>query len=107
LRSSGGLPFAKKYSAHIDNPGALRFKAGKFENPLRRFRTRRKVVDTPPSQSISGFGSRHFGKNLRTVTEPGGAPAFAALLSGVYKPSSGERVGVILSGGNITVLHFS
>jgi threonine dehydratase len=40
---------------------------------------------------------------LRIVTEPGGAAAFAALLSARYQPSPSERVGVLLCGGNITV----
>jgi len=34
------------------------------------------------------------------VTEPGGAAAFAALLSGAYKPKKNERVGVIVCGAN-------
>ena len=37
---------------------------------------------------------------LRLATEPGGAAAFAALLSGRYRPEPGERVGVLLCGGN-------
>ena len=37
---------------------------------------------------------------LRIVAEPGGAAAFAALLSGRYQPSARERVGVVISGGN-------
>lgn len=36
----------------------------------------------------------------RIIAEPGGATAFAALLSGRYKPERGERVGVIVCGGN-------
>jgi threonine dehydratase len=43
---------------------------------------------------------------LRAVTEPGGAAAFAALLSRRYQPKSGERVGVLLCGGNTTVVNF-
>ncbi len=43
---------------------------------------------------------------LRIVTEPGAAAAFAALLSGRYRPSAGERVGVVLSGANTTAVHF-
>jgi threonine dehydratase len=43
---------------------------------------------------------------LRVVAEPGGAAAFAALLSGRYQPSPGERVGVILSGGNTVAVNF-
>ena len=36
----------------------------------------------------------------RIVVEPGGAAAFAALLSGAYKPRANERIAVIISGGN-------
>lgn len=36
----------------------------------------------------------------RIIAEPGGATAFASLLSGRYKPAPGERVGVIVCGGN-------
>jgi threonine dehydratase len=39
-------------------------------------------------------------QQLRLIAEPGGATAFAALLSGVYKPRPGERVGVVLCGSN-------
>ena len=42
-------------------------------------------------------------QTLRIAAEPGGAAAFSALLSGVYKP---ERVGVVLSGGNTTAVNF-
>jgi len=41
-------------------------------------------------------------KVLRIVAEPGGAAAFAALLSGRFKPQPGERIGVIICGGNTT-----
>ena len=37
---------------------------------------------------------------FRVVVEPGGAAAFAAILSGRYKPSSDEHVVVVLCGGN-------
>jgi threonine dehydratase len=37
---------------------------------------------------------------LRVVAEPGGATAFAALLSGAYRPRAGERVGVVICGAN-------
>jgi threonine dehydratase len=45
-------------------------------------------------------------ETLRIVAEPGGAAAFAALLSGTYLPRNGERVGVIISGGNTTAVKF-
>jgi threonine dehydratase len=44
--------------------------------------------------------------SLRVVTEPGGAAAFAALLSTRYKPQSGERVAVLLCGANTTAVRF-
>jgi len=43
---------------------------------------------------------------LRVVAEPGGAAAFAALLSGIYVPAKDERVGVLLCGGNTTAVNF-
>jgi len=43
---------------------------------------------------------------LRIVAEPGGAAACAALLSGRYRPQAGERVGVLISGGNTTAVDF-
>jgi threonine dehydratase len=44
---------------------------------------------------------------VRIVAEPGGAAAFAALFSGVYRPAAGERVGVVVSGGNSTAVDFA
>ena len=38
---------------------------------------------------------------LRQVVEPAGATALAALLSGAYVPAKGERVAVLLCGGNL------
>jgi len=43
---------------------------------------------------------------VRIVAEPGGAAAFAALLSGAYTPAAGERVGVVVCGGNSTAVDF-
>ena len=43
---------------------------------------------------------------LRLAAEPGGAAAFAALLSGAYRPREGERVGVVVCGGNTTAVDF-
>jgi threonine dehydratase len=45
-------------------------------------------------------------QTLRVVAEPGGATAFAALLSGRYRPAKNERVGVIISGANTTAVNF-
>jgi threonine dehydratase len=43
-------------------------------------------------------------ETTRIIAEPGGATAFAGLLSGRYKPEPGERVGVIVCGGNTDIL---
>lgn len=43
---------------------------------------------------------------LRVATEPGGAAAFSALLSGAYKPAPGERVGIVLCGANTDAVNF-
>jgi threonine dehydratase len=43
---------------------------------------------------------------LRIVAEPGGAAAFAALLSGRYVPAKDERVGVLVCGSNTTAVRF-
>ncbi len=43
----------------------------------------------------------------RIVTEPGGAAAFAALMSGRYRPRPGERVGIVLCGANTTAVDFA
>ena len=43
---------------------------------------------------------------LRIVAEPGGAAAFAALSSGKYQPAPGERVGVLICGGNTVAVNF-
>jgi threonine dehydratase len=45
-------------------------------------------------------------ETLRVVAEPGGAAAFSALLDGAYVPEPGERVGVVVSGGNTTAVDF-
>jgi threonine dehydratase len=43
---------------------------------------------------------------MRTAAEPGGAAAFAALLSGAYKPAPSERVGIVLCGANTDAVSF-
>jgi threonine dehydratase len=43
----------------------------------------------------------------RIVAEPGGAAAFAALISGRYRPRPQEQVGVLVSGANTTAVEFA
>jgi threonine dehydratase len=44
---------------------------------------------------------------VRVVAEPGGAAAFAALRAGAYRPRAGERVGVVVCGGNTAAVDLS
>jgi threonine dehydratase len=44
--------------------------------------------------------------DFRIVTEPGGAAALAALMCGAYRPQPGERVGVLVCGGNVDLGRF-
>jgi threonine dehydratase len=46
-------------------------------------------------------------RSVRVAAEPGGAAAFAALLTRRYQPSPGEQVAVVISGGNTTAVDFS
>jgi threonine dehydratase len=46
-------------------------------------------------------------EKLRIVAEPGGAAAFAALLSHRYVPQNSERVGVVICGGNTDAVDFT
>jgi threonine dehydratase len=41
------------------------------------------------------------------IAEPGGAAAFAAIASGVYRSESDERVGVLVCGANADLAAFA
>jgi threonine dehydratase len=43
---------------------------------------------------------------MRVASEPGGAAAMSAVLSGRYVPAKGEKVGVLVCGGNTTAVDF-
>jgi len=43
---------------------------------------------------------------LRIASEPGGAAALSALISRKYEPKPGERVGVLVCGGNTSAVQF-
>ncbi|TIM76112.1 MAG: pyridoxal-phosphate dependent enzyme, partial [Mesorhizobium sp.] len=43
---------------------------------------------------------------VRIISEPGGAAAFAAILSGRYAPAAGERVAVLVCGANANPAKF-
>jgi threonine dehydratase len=44
---------------------------------------------------------------LRIAAEPGGAAAFAAVLSGRFRPRAGSRIAVVVSGGNTSAVDFA
>ncbi|CAM3185313.1 Threonine dehydratase [Deinococcus saxicola] len=53
------------------------------------------------SDEVTLRAQRLLWDELRIMAEPGGATAFAALLSGAYQPGVDERVNVIICGGNV------
>lgn len=63
---------------------------------LRRWVDRSALV----SDEAIAEAQRRLWAELRIAAEPGGAAAFAALLSGAYEPAEGERIGVLVCGGN-------
>lgn len=63
------------------------------------------VVLTPDEEIRAA--QRHLWDELRIITEPGGAAAFAAFRAGLYKPAAGERVGVLLCGANTDLAGFN
>jgi threonine dehydratase len=58
-----------------------------------------------PDQAIRA-AQEELWRALRIVAEPGGAAAFAVLLSGQYQPRAGEQIGVVVCGGNTTAVEF-
>ncbi len=58
-----------------------------------------------PDEAIED-AQRALWNELRLVSEAGGATAFAALLSGRYRPEADERVGIVICGGNTTAVDF-
>ena len=58
-----------------------------------------------PDQAIQS-AQRVLWEAMRVVAEPGGAAALAALLCGRFRPNPGDRVGVLVCGGNTTAVDF-
>ena len=50
---------------------------------------------------------RRLWSELSLIAEPGGAAAFAAIMSGAYQPGSDERVGVLVCGSNADLKAFA
>ena len=78
--------------------------AGELMFPLaQKFIERIALVDDEEIR----MAQRWLWNHARIITEPGGATAFAALLSGAYRPQKDERVCVILCGANTDPETFS
>jgi len=45
-------------------------------------------------------------RTMRVATEPGGAAAMSAILSGAYAPEKDEKLGILVCGGNTTAVDF-
>jgi threonine dehydratase len=78
-------------------------RVGAMMFPLARAHVEQVVLVTDASIAEA---QRLLWDRLRLAAEPGGAAAFAALLSGVYIPAKDERVGVLLCGGNTGAVDF-
>ena len=76
---------------------------GKLMFPLAQAHVERVVL---VADAAIAEAQRVLWDRLRLVSEPGGAAAFAAVLSRRYEPAPGERVGVLLCGGNTTAVDF-
>jgi threonine dehydratase len=72
--------------------------------PVAQAHVERVVLVSDPDISAA---QRMLWERGRIAAEPGGATAFAALLCGRYVPRLGERVGVVISGGNTNAVNFS
>jgi threonine dehydratase len=79
----------------VDSLGATR--VGSLVFPIAQRAVDR--VALVPDSAIAD-AQRWLWNELRLITEPGGATAFAALLCGAYAPQPGERVGIIVCGAN-------
>jgi threonine dehydratase len=77
-------------------------RVGKFMFPLARQFVRTVLV----SDDAIRDAQRHLWRVLRIVSEPGGAAAFAALLSGAWPAQPGQTIGILLCGANTSAVNF-
>jgi threonine dehydratase len=80
----------------VDSLGASR--AGNLAYAIARDYVDRVVL---VADEAIASAQRTLWEEVRLATEPGGATAMAALLSGAYRPAPGARVGVLVCGGNV------
>jgi len=69
---------------------------------------RRRVAQTVLVEDAAIQAARRaLWREFNVVSEPGGATAYAALLSGAYRAAPGERIGVLLCGANADLAAFA
>jgi threonine dehydratase len=78
-------------------------RVGELTFPIARTRVRQVLL--VPDEAIQRAQAALW-QTFRIAAEPGGATALAALLTGNYTPAPGERVGVVVCGGNTTAVDF-
>lgn len=94
--AAGGPVDVEVNSVAADSLGARNVMARVFETASRHVD---RVVLVPDAAIVEA--QRRLWLGLRIASEPGGAAALAALISGAYRPESGERVGVLACGANV------
>jgi threonine dehydratase len=93
---------------HIATPqtiadGAQTQHSGRFTFPVIQ-RLVREIVTVSDAQLVATM--RFFAERMKMVVEPTGCLAAAALLEGVVQ-ARGQRVGVIVSGGNVDLARYA
>lgn len=93
---------------HIDTPqtiadGAQTQHSGRLTFPVIQ-RLVREIVTVSDAQLVTAM--RFFAERMKMVVEPTGCLAAAALLEGVVQ-ARGQRVGVIVSGGNVDLVRYA
>jgi threonine dehydratase len=100
--AEGGPVDVPVASIAADSLGASRVGAVNYAI-ARRFVAQSVLVD----DAAIAEAQRRLWRENAVVAEPGGATAFAALISGAYRPEAGERVGVLVCGANADLASFA
>ncbi len=100
---AAGDPTETKINSVAANSLGARL-AGALPFAILRDRVERVVL---VSDSAILEAQRRIWHEFNVVVEPGGATAYAALMSGAYAPGPAERVGVLLCGGNADLADFA
>jgi len=95
-RQAGQLVDVQVGGITADSLGAKRISQKAFEMTQAYLHDNVLVTDEQVLEAQAWLWHR-----CRIATEPGGATAFAAILSGIYTPDPDERVGILVCGGNV------